>query len=785
MQENMSKNLLDEMKEEVREKLLRKASNFAHKSVTYSGSELEEIQRSALQAYLREHGYRHQRGEVPGLSQFISGDVSDALDAVLPRLLSAVEKQPRFLEFESETAGDKQEALMQSLAVESVIRDGQMEPHRMIHDWAKSGLLYRIAIARIQWHKPNMKPFTLENLTTMQLLQVIAKSEEGEEIEIEKVVYKDGHSVEEYPPNGHSYTIAGMRRPKPEIVIQNLPPESLLLPPYTETLDQRNNRGTPYLGVREIISLSLLMDMFPEKHDVLKGLRDEDRDSGNASGSDNSPVIEGGDELFYDPRRTARFYDEQTGEHGGQHGEGDEGAGQTVRFYDEYIRYDLDNDGHAELLNIQRAEKKLLNICEVADNSLAWWSPFPIPNKAIGESLVDKVMEFQDVNTSLVRHGLDATALSINPRIGIDASRVGAADVETADTLDDLLDGGTGVLIRTLGPPKDVIETFTPDPTAAKTAFETWELFKRHREERVGLNPASKGEASSLNRTAAGMAMGQKPGTQYINYIADNFSEGLRIMAIKVRNLLRQGDSQRLKIREGDQIIEVNPLKWQDLKCRVNVAGSLLNHQEKMTFLTMILEQAMKLIDVLGFDNPMVGLKEIRRILVEQAAIMGFRDPEQFFRSISDEQIQVLIENMQNNNPEMQKAQAELQLEQQKASAELEMETRKMEIEQQKAQHELMLKEKSAMADAARKEREMLMKAKLGIMQAELNMFAKLQETAKSKQLESIKMDIESALEARKQDIEAELKKLEIEQKAETEKVTAKIGSVRQGGKVG
>lgn len=788
-------NLADGLSAAQRKTLSAALVDYSQSSVTYTSSEISETQRSALSAYLREPGHRgneeSSESDEDRLSDFVSGDVAEAIDNMLPRILNIVEKTPRFVEFES-VQGSQAEAMEQGLAVERTIRDQQQEPHRIIHDYAKSGLLFRLGVVRIQWWVPVAKPFVMENLTQMDVMQLIQRAMASDDLQINsEIEIVEGQDPDIYE-GGKSFTVRGMRTPPDEIVIQNLAPESILVPPYCETLDQRSTRGAPYVGSREMVTLSQLRDQFPDSQKIIDYL-DPDKET------DPSGIFmtESGSELHNDERRYSRFYDEQSGQSsGGERSNTREK--HSVSFYNEFLRHDLDGDGHAELLHIQRAEGAIISVTEVADNHFAWWCPFPIPNKAIGESLADKVMEFQHLNTALTQHMLNATAMAINPRVFLDATRLHAGDIEFADTIDDLLDKGTGTVVRVTGNPKEVVSEWAPGADSARAAHEALKYFHGRREERTGITPASKGEQAGVNRTAAGMAMGQGAATFYASLVADNFGEGIRLMALKIRNMLRESGGDKMKVRQGDEMLEVDPSKWTMLDCRVNVSGAMMNAQEKMTFLTMLMEQGRGIIDAYGPGNPMFGLSEIRSLLTEQSAIMGINNPERFFKAITPEQEQELIESMENApDPAMAKIEAESNARMMQMQMDSELKIMQMEqdgqLAQAKMQHDAQIKLMEAQAGiqldaqvaqikAAGDMSGAEMAAKLKAAQAQIDAQIETQKTQIDATLKTRTQDLEASLKVRQQDLEARLREREMKLEAKTK---AKISGVRPGGKVG
>ena len=780
---------------EKRKKLLALLQKHEEASVNSAGSDLASAQLIAWAAYLKDPAFitKQEKENRDGvqLSQFVSGDVADAVDSVQSRLLSIVFKQPRFVDVESETALDRDEAELQGLKIESVMRDEQVDGQRPLRDWAKLGLLGKIGLTRVQVVRCAPEPFLREGLSLFELLQwVEGAAGGGYEIEL-PIDAEQGKSPEDFPPNGVSFTVRGKTPSLGKVVVQCLPPECLVLSPYCETLDQSDNRGAQYVGVREDISVGRAVEMFP---DLREGLRDPD--------SDLYERVMGGsgkDRLVDDERRQFRFDTDASSSDGTETSRNVDGVELT--HYEEHVRFDLDGDGFDELLRVNRLGMHVVEVEEVTDNNLAWWTPFPLPNKVVGESLADKVFEYQDVNTRLIRHGLNAAAMAVTPRLLVDATMAAGSDVESADTVDELTRGGVGSISMVGGNPRDKVMELAPGENSARTAFEFADMFKGAREERVGITPMTKGYGGStpINRTAAGMAMGMTASSAFINDIADNFSAGLGILAVKIRDALRQS-GELARVRRGDEMLVINPSQWSRLKIRVNAGVAMINHTERQTFLAMMLQEQKSVLEMFGLTNPMCSLPQMRSTLVEMAAVMGYRDPERFFQQISPEQVQALAEEMAANNP----AAAELELKREMAAGELEL---KREVAGIDAQVKMLEHQTDAELDVAKMQTEAQLKAaqahlehQLRMLQMRLDAAMKRGESVASMQVKQLEAQIEAAQKARQQNLEARLEvrqqnieaglerrsqQIEAGLKRREISANAKISGVRSGGKVG
>ncbi len=124
----------------------------------------------------------------------------------------------------------------------------------------------------------------------------------------------------------------------------------------------------------------------------------------------------------------------------------------------------------------------------------------------IGQSLADKTMDIQRVNTVLERLMLDAAYQQVAPGTFIHE------DSCNEHTIDDLLTIRPGRLVRFKGNVPPVPEE---RPDVSGTALKIIEFKTRQRESRTGITALNKGvDENTLNETAAGQAMLMTRGQQ-------------------------------------------------------------------------------------------------------------------------------------------------------------------------------------------------------------------------------------------------------------------------------
>jgi hypothetical protein len=75
---------------------------------------------------------------------------------------------------------------------------------------------------------------------------------------------------------------------------------------------------------------------------------------------------------------------------------------------EEYVLYDLNGDGISERLCVHRVGNTVLRVEEVDYQPFEYWCPYPMQGRLIGQSLADKTMDIQRVNTVLERNMLDS-----------------------------------------------------------------------------------------------------------------------------------------------------------------------------------------------------------------------------------------------------------------------------------------------------------------------------------------------------------------------------------------
>jgi len=550
--------------------------------------------------------------EEDGLSQVVTPEVAEVVDYMTISVARTMVSGDRVVEFES-AEQDNEEAAEQATAAVTYSFMKQQDGYRIIHDWIQSGLIEKIGIAKTCAETYEKVKKTRGVVDEMQLA----------------MLHHQGANIAAATDNGDGTWQIEIHEHTQETRFCDypIPSEEFLFASRTRHEDDAN-----YLCHRSAKTTSDLIEMGFDRELV-----------------DSLPSDPGTEQ--WDQRQTARWLDETQTETPGV---------RKVWLREEYKRVDLDGDGIAELIKVFRVENIILSVEEVDEAPFVVWCPFPRAHRLVGNSLADKVMDLQRIKSVVLRQQLNGLYLTNNPRMYV------PQDCMTEDTIDDLLTVRPGGLVRGKGPnqPKPLYEAF--DMSKGMTMLE---YITGERESRTGITRLNQGlDADALNKTATGTALMQAQGQQMEEFVARNFAEGLgRLFAKKLRLMQQTGKPFQVKI--DGQSVMVDPSKWPDgLSANVTVGfGSGRKDQ--------LLQYRMQLLDMQK-DGLQLGLSSAKGIFnnVERMirdAELGVPtdyiiDPD----SPEGQQAAQQAAMMRQNNPEMAKAQAQIEFYQQKTQIE-------------------------------------------------------------------------------------------------------------------
>lgn len=412
---------------------------------------------------------------------------------------------------------------------------------------------------------------------------------------------------------------------------------------------------------------------------------------------------------------------------------------EEVEIFECYIKADYDGDDWPEWRKVVMAgggsQQILANDEWGEDVPFSDIAIMPRPHRWDGRSILDELEDVQKVKTVLIRQTLDNLYLQNNP---MKVALSGA--IENPDVL---LNPEIGAVVyeKTAGAVRDVVTPFV-----AANSFQMLSYLDEVSERRTGVSRTSMALDPEVlqNQTASGVNAAQSAAFAKIELYARNAAVGVRRMfRCMLRAIIRHQDKpKRLRFRE--QWVEMDPRVWNsDMDAEVSVGLGSGSRDRDMAILQQIYGMQQQIIGLAGPQNPIVPIEKAVRTLRKMVEVAGIKNADAYFGEVSPEQVNEFMAKLGGDkpDPEVEKAKAQIALEQEKAKA-------NFQLEQQKASAQLQFDREKAAADlqAARERQAMEVQAMREKAQAELEI--KRQTAVLDAQLRREEMQIEAQLTA-------------------------------------
>lgn len=585
--------------------------------------------------------------EEDGRSQVVARDVSETVDYMLTSLLDVMDSSGRVVEFEPTDGSEEDQADDATEAMHYLYR--RKSGYRLIHDWAKAGLLEKIGIVKSCVERKRSR---VERVLPAALLP----GETEEELRAAGIVSAD--DAGEDPELGALVKVASIEEGAPEFPDYFVPLEEFRFSPEARDFD-----SAVYLAhiVKKTIS-----ELVEEGFD-LDTLLTASSDGGNPTHDTTALARDQGRQTVIDSARS--------------------GVLREVWLREEYVLFDLNGDGIAERLCVHRIGNTVLvrdgetAVKEVDYQPFEFWCPFPMAGRIVGQSLADKVMDIQRVNTVLERNMLDSLYSQQAPGTLIHEDSVGD------HTIDDLLTIRPRRIVRWRGAVAPIPEQVADTSSFAMQAIE----FKiRQRESRTGITRLNKGvDEDTLNDTASGQKMLMARGQQMEKYVIRNFAEGVARLFMKKIGLMRRF-AQPFQIRVDGEYRQVDPSQWpESMEVNVKVGLGSGSKDERIAYRNMIAQAHFALKQG---GSPIVTDENIFNNMTGFCKDAGL-SPNDLFTAVPKGPDGQPIPQQQAPDPRMIEAQAKMQLEQMKAQHKQQLDQIESERKRAEAQAKIELEQ--------------------------------------------------------------------------------------------
>ena len=642
MPEKMDKHQLDAL-----------LSELSNESVGYAGSELSTQRADAMKFYLGEPF----GNEADGKSQYVSRDVQDTVEWIMPNLMEIFTSGDRTVTFDAQGPEDVAAAEQETDYI-NYLFERKVDGFKILHNWFKDALIQKTGFVKHYWDDSVKETReTYENLSEQEL-EVLLTNPDVELIEqtvSEDTVMDPATGVPRTTTVIDEAVIIRTEK-SGKLVIENIPPEEITVSRRAKSIkDADFIRHQP-----SDVTVSDLRDMGISEKKIKQVIE---------ASSNNE------EDLETSPEHLARFSSDGTDPLNLGTVRKDE-AMTRVSLEEFYVRVDFDGDGIAELRQIIRVGKVHLVNIEIDEIPITSITPILMPHKFHGRSVADLVMDIQELKSNLMRSMLDNINLHNNGKYAVIDGMVNLDDLLTSRPLGIVRQKVQGAVSR--------LDT----PSLPPEAFQMLGYVDHVREERTGVSKISQGlDSKALGSNTASMAVTQvmSAAQQRVQMIARVFAEtGVRDLFRAIHKLVLQNEDQQKIFRLRGEFQEVDPSQWKDrYDMAVSVGLGNGNKDQKLIHLTSITQ------DLAMFQNmgmPVATPGNAFNLMREKLKNMGYKNTESFLTDVS----QMPPPEEQGPNPDEQKMQLEI--------ADLQRKQKKDEMEMQIKQQELEVKGAEAQA---------------------------------------------------------------------------------------
>ena len=554
-------------------------------------------------AFERNENARYYNGEAPvedaeGHSQFVSTDVSDAINFLLPQLMRTFFGHNKVVEFQPTSAEDVELAEQQTEYINHVINQ-KNSGYMVVYAALKDALIRKAGFVKAYYSdevEVSTSQYTDLDRGQVEALIVDPANEVVEQtVKMQTVTLVDQETGEEIEQEVEAGIDVTVRREaaRDQVVIEAVPPEEVLIARNARCLNSAH-----YVAHRSMRTVSDLVAIGYDLEELLQ-----------YSGSY--------DDLSVDHTReriTRNPYGEVTTD------QRNDDAGRYILYVEHYIRFDLDQDGIAERVRVCTVGlgHHIMSVEPWDDLPIVMFSADPEPHTAIGRCPADQIKPIQQAKSQIISDTLDSLGHSVFPRMAIVDGQVNIDDVLNTDV-------GQPIRMRQAG----AVQSLTV-PFVGAQSLPMLEYFSQLAENRTGVSASAVGlRQDQLQSTTAAAVNNTISNAQgRIETIARNLAEtGMKSLFQLVNRLTVRHMDRKDVFRLRNKFVPVDPRTWDMNKdVVVNVALSGTSDQEKVAFLMQIIGKQEQAMQQLGFSNPLVSPQQYANTLAEIIELSGFKD---------------------------------------------------------------------------------------------------------------------------------------------------------------
>lgn len=617
----------------------------------YDGDELSAQRTDNLERYEGDP-YGTER---EGRSQVISRDVMETVEAVMPSMVRTFLSADEVVTFDPAEQRDEEYAEQATDYVNYVLMKDN-DGFRIAIDWMKSALITSTSVVKLWWDETDKtRSESYSQLTDEEFVELVA----DDTVEVEEhTAYAtvEGRRID--PAEAALYAMQGIpvmsthdvkirkTETKKRLRWEAVPSEEFLINRRARTLNEDDNTFI-FCCHRQARTIEELEAEGYDPEILARAPEHEDWFLDEAE--------ERWDDVDYDDN----LAEVDTSQ-------------RRVWVYECYLKVDEDGDGISELRRITvlggASQTTILEDEEIYELPFADLCPVRLPYRFFGWTLADLTKDLQELKTAVWRQMMDGLYRTVNPHKIVNVNTVNLDDI-----LSDVPGSFWGVDVPDgMSVDGHIREVASQWPGAQ--AFPMMEYIDRVLQSRSGVNDLAGGlDGGALaGETARGVEEAANSARARVELIARMFAQTgwTRLMRLALRMLNRHQDRARvLKLR--GKWVSIDPRSWNtDMDVKINVGLGVGTKAEQFMKIQGILQKQEQLLQQFGpVNNPLVSLPQYHHSLGKLVEAAD-QEPDSFFTDPTD-----WVEQQKKQppppNPEMMKAQAEMQMKQQEAQAKL------------------------------------------------------------------------------------------------------------------
>lgn len=609
---------------------------------------------------LRRYNMLPYGDEIQGTSAVVSTMVRSGVDSMHRQVLETIMGSETPVEFLPSSDADTEQARVETIFVNDVIMN-QNDGFSILDIVAKDGLISKNGFVKVVFDRTQESVRErYEGLSEDKLVEivndpsfVVTGQEVVQQVTTVEVMTPMGPMAQQVPVA--LYNIEGRRtRAASRIKIYNVPPENMAVDEMLSSVDLEDERCRFVAEFMQRSRGELINDGF----DYAKVM---DIPTSSALSAENQ---EQQDRYARENLRSGLDYADTSK------------LSEIVDIYEVYLRIDKDGDGYPELRRVVVAGDGVIMLSDEEAEYFPYiaWTPYPEPHRFWGTSQADLERQPAKIDTVLTRQTLNNVYSANHQKVLVQRDANVDADMFNTPSIfgtvyADNIDGVRPLMVD--------------DRVGSNLAFMQWLDGERQLSTGVGRNSAEI-SAEALSKASTNYAAVQlvEKSQSRGKYVARQFGNFLRRLALKVHSLAIRYQTQASVLRMGNSYAQVDPRKWVK---RENMAVNVgMGNGGKMARLAALEATMAKMEKVIQFqggraEGPLLTLSGLHNALEDATRESGLPNPSRYWQDPAT----AMPPQPSGPSEAAQIAQADLALKAQESARKIAQRDRELDIKEQ------------------------------------------------------------------------------------------------------